>query len=82
MKKMSPPTSVPEKPVFQCFEIKNPTRHLVYSRNLPHLRIEGATYFITFRLADSIPKSIMEEWQDERQFRCRVRRTSNISLPS
>src|SRR5436190_21846642 len=27
-----------------------------YSRNLPHWRYEGATYFITFRLNDSLPR--------------------------
>ena len=27
----------------------------VYSRNLPHWRQEGATYFVTFHLSDSIP---------------------------
>lgn len=28
-----------------------------YERNLPHWRQEGATYFVTFRLADSLPQS-------------------------
>lgn len=28
----------------------------VYYRHLPHWRQEGATYFVTFRLADSIPQ--------------------------
>ncbi len=39
----------------------------VYQRDLPHLRQEGATYFATFRLADSIPASKIREWQRERQ---------------
>ena len=30
-----------------------------YRRNLPHLRIEGATYFVTFRLNDSLPESVV-----------------------
>src|ERR1700722_16161232 len=66
MKKISLPTSIPEKPTFRGFEIENP--HIIpgYKRNLPHLRIEGATYFITFRLADSIPTQVMKEWIDER----------------
>jgi putative transposase len=29
----------------------------VYGRHLPHWRQDGATYFVTFRLADSLPKS-------------------------
>jgi REP element-mobilizing transposase RayT len=32
----------------------------VYIRNLPHWRQHGATYFITFRLADSIPRDYLE----------------------
>jgi REP element-mobilizing transposase RayT len=38
----------------------------VYFRNLPHWRQPGATYFVTFRQADSIPKAILAEWQDTR----------------
>jgi len=33
---------------------------------LPHWTIEGAVYFITFRLADSIPKAIVEQIELER----------------
>ena len=32
----------------------------VYLRNLPHWRQQGATYFVTFRLADSIPSKHLE----------------------
>ncbi len=38
----------------------------VYYRNLPHWRQPGATYFVTFRQADSIPKAIIAEWRDTR----------------
>ncbi|MBA3850682.1 MAG: isochorismate synthase, partial [Opitutus sp.] len=27
---------------------------------LPHLKVEGATYFVTFRLADSLPHEVLE----------------------
>ncbi|MFO7820583.1 MAG: transposase [Lentisphaeria bacterium] len=37
-----------------------------YRRNLPHWRQDGATYFVTFRLSDSIPKHKIEEWQIQR----------------
>lgn len=44
-----------------------PTKPLrVYRRNLPHWRQEGATYFVTFRLADSIPHWKVREWRTER----------------
>jgi putative transposase len=32
-----------------------------YFRQLPHWRQDGATYFVTFRLADSLPKSKRDE---------------------
>ena len=33
----------------------------VYMRHLPHWRQEGATYFVTFRLADSLPQKKLDE---------------------
>jgi putative transposase len=32
-----------------------------YFRNLPHWRQDGATYFVTFRLADSLPQCKLQE---------------------
>lgn len=34
---------------------------------LPHWQQPGATYFITFRLGDSVPASIRREWNRERE---------------
>jgi Rad3-related DNA helicase/REP element-mobilizing transposase RayT len=34
-------------------------------RHLPHWRQDGCTYFVTFRLADSIPKEKLVRWQVE-----------------
>ena len=34
--------------------------------NLPHWRQESVTYFVTFRLADSLPQVKLEEWLRER----------------
>lgn len=34
---------------------------VVYDRLLPHWRQEGATYFVTFRLGDSLPKGKLHE---------------------
>ena len=34
-----------------------------YSRHLPHWRQDGATYFVTFRLADSLQKVKLDELQ-------------------
>jgi ATP-dependent DNA helicase DinG len=37
----------------------------IYGRHLPHWRQDGATYFVTFRLADSIPQAKLREWERE-----------------
>lgn len=55
------------QPVFRGFAIEDPSNISGYQRNLPHLRIEGATYFVTFRLADSIPKATALRWKEERE---------------
>ena len=47
-------------PVFRPLDASRPVH--VYRRNLPHWRQEGATYFVTFRLADSIPREVLEAW--------------------
>ena len=63
----------PTQPVFRGVAIENPWLLPGYRRNLPHVRFEGATYFVTFRLADSIPEAIAREWQAEREAWLRVR---------
>jgi putative transposase len=40
----------------------------IYHRHLPHWRQAGATYFVTFRLADALPQAKLVElkrWRDE-----------------
>lgn len=39
-------------------------RHGAY---LPHWRIDGATYAVTFRLADSVPADLLRKWRIERE---------------
>lgn len=38
----------------------------VYRRHLPHWRQDGATYFVTFRLADALPREAVEALKAER----------------
>ncbi len=52
-------------PKFSPFNKHGPLE--IYHRSLPHWRQAGATYFTTFRLADSIPRSVLETWNQERQ---------------
>jgi carbamoylphosphate synthase large subunit/REP element-mobilizing transposase RayT len=35
------------------------------ARNLPHWEQKGATYFVTFRLADAVPHDVVREWKEE-----------------
>ena len=32
-----------------------------YRRNLPHIQPSGATFFVTFHLAGSLPRRILEQ---------------------
>lgn len=50
---------------FCPFDSHAPVR--IYRRHLPHWRQDGATYFVTFRLADSIPHSVVVRWKEERE---------------
>ena len=44
----------------------NPYEEIRYTENLlPHWQQKGAVYFITFRLADSIPAHLRARWEDE-----------------
>ena len=38
-----------------------------YRRRLPHIQIAGATYFITFRLANSLPSQALEKLAEAKQ---------------
>ena len=37
----------------------------ITARNLPHWRQTGATYFVTFRLADAVPATLLRQWKEE-----------------
>ncbi|MBE7498351.1 MAG: hypothetical protein HS117_25720 [Verrucomicrobiaceae bacterium] len=38
----------------------------IHHDNLPHWRQWGTTYFVTTRLADSIPAKVADDWQAKR----------------
>ena len=54
-----------ETPVFRALDEHGDIK--IARRHLPHWEQEGATYFVTLRLADSIPNSLLTEWHDELQ---------------
>lgn len=44
----------------------NPLRSGIHSRGyLPHVKREGASYFVTFRLVDSLPKEVLLRFEQE-----------------
>ena len=46
----------------------NPYEEIRFTENLlPHWQQNGATYFVTFRLADSVPTHLRTQWEDERK---------------
>lgn len=51
-----------------------------HRRNLPHLHPPGATFFVTFRLFGSIPKSVLNNWKSDRQMLERERDLSRRKL--
>lgn len=60
--------NLPPPPGFQGLHPDKPVT--VYHRHLPHWRQDGATYFVTFRLNDSLPeaklhelRTLREEWE-------------------
>ncbi len=57
--------NLPAPPGFQGLRSDKPLT--VYVRHLPHWRQEGATYFVTFRLHDSLPQSRLAELEQLRR---------------
>jgi len=50
---------------FQPFDEDLPF-HYYEGHHLPHIRQNGCTYFVTFRLADSVPRGRLNQWKQER----------------
>ena len=58
----SDPSAYPTLKFLNEFAEIRKTRNL-----LPHWQQDRATYFLTFRLADSIPVSVLNEWREDRK---------------
>ena len=52
-----------EGPAFRAFDKSADIQQT--RRNLPHWEQEGATYFVTFRLADAVPAELAKQWREE-----------------
>lgn len=57
--------NLPPPPGFQGLHPDKALR--VYERHLPHWRQEGATYFVTAHLGDSLPEAQLRELQALRE---------------
>jgi len=56
---------VSDKLPFKPFDERGGLR-IYYNGFLPHWRQTGCTYFVTFRLADSVPRKVLDEWRYDR----------------
>lgn len=64
-------------------ETPNPLRSGIHHRGyLPHVKREGASYFITFRLADSLPQEVLLRFMEERARRLRALALHKVSSSS
>src|SRR5438445_3866513 len=57
--------SLPPPQGFRGLQPDIPLR--IYHRHLPHWRQTGATYFVTFRLADALPQEKLHQLQHCRE---------------
>jgi len=69
-------TPVPLTP-FTSFDKSRPAS--IHSRALPHWQQEGATYFVTFRLADSLPQEVYKQWHEQREKALREARQADAA---
>ncbi len=60
---VSPGESSNGSPEFRGIDPHAPVK--ITHRNLPHWRQDGATYFVTFRLADAVPATLRRQWSEE-----------------
>ena len=49
-----------------------------YRRNLPHIQPSGATFFVTFHLAGSLPQRILEQWKSEKSHLLKLQNDSRF----
>jgi putative DNA methylase len=53
---------------------------IITRRNLPHWYVPGAMHFVTYRLAGTIPVSVLHQFREERQVQLRQIREAACSL--
>ncbi|MFM8810085.1 MAG: transposase, partial [Chthoniobacterales bacterium] len=63
------------------FQPMNPQENVTIrsGANLPHWTQDGATYAVTFRLADSLPAQVLQQWQEDRNHLLERSNAGNLS---
>jgi len=56
------------------------SQEIVTRRNLPHWYVPGAAHFVTYRLAGTIPHSVLREMRERRQQRLRQKLPPSMNL--
>ncbi|MDQ6656596.1 MAG: class I tRNA ligase family protein [Verrucomicrobiota bacterium] len=66
------------------FRGMDPHEELLVRRgsHLPHWTQDGATYAVNFRLVDSLPETVLQEWQHERRELSRIAAERGEALPA
>ncbi len=59
------PTGVPPVATSEFRPVNSRAPVIQTRRRLPHWEQQGATYFITFRLADAVPQKLLRQWKEE-----------------
>jgi REP element-mobilizing transposase RayT len=64
-------------------ETSNPLRSGIHDRGyLPHVKREGASYFVTFRLADSLPQEVLLGFLQEKAQAMRALEARTVNPPN
>jgi len=61
-----PPPNNEDLPSFDGFLPRSASIEIV-RRHMPHWQFDGGLYFVTWRLADSLPQSLLRQWSEERR---------------
>src|SRR5881275_3147381 len=59
------PTGVPPVATSEFRHVDRRASVIQTRRRLPHWELQGATYFITFRLGDAVPQKLLRQWKEE-----------------
>jgi REP element-mobilizing transposase RayT len=63
----APSTMAAFRPKYLSLKIPNPIQHWRSRGFPPHLTVEDGSYFVTFRLGDSLPQVVLKQYQRERE---------------